>query len=93
MFHSLKALRARASAQAASRKDLAERTRRILALAVEDALSVNEIACADPGCPDVETVILLMLAGRPTRAVKIAKPMETVTEADILEAACGTEPP
>ncbi|SEO82239.1 hypothetical protein SAMN04487843_10489 [Methylobacterium sp. ap11] len=91
MFPSLKALRARASAQAAARKDLAERTRRILALAEEDALSVNEIACADPGCPDTETVILLMRAGEPTRAIKIAKPMEAVSEIDVLAAACGAQ--
>ena len=44
---------------------------------------MNEIACADPGCPDTETVILLMRAGQPTRALKIGKPIEAVTDADI----------
>ncbi|MCF4125846.1 hypothetical protein [Methylobacterium sp. SyP6R] len=83
MFQSLKALRLRAREQASARHALAERARRILALAEEDALSVNEIACADPGCPDTETVILLMCVGQPTRALKIGKPIEAVTDADI----------
>ncbi|QRE73829.1 hypothetical protein [Methylobacterium aquaticum] len=86
MFPSLKALRARVRAQASARQALAERARRVLALAEDDALSVNEIACADPGCPDTETVILLMCVGQPTRALKIAKPIEAVTEADIAAA-------
>lgn len=86
MFPSLKALRARVRAQASARQALAERARWVLALAEDDALSVNEIACADPGCPDTETVILLMRVGQPTRALKIAKPIEAVTEADIAAA-------
>ncbi len=48
MFPSLKALRARVREQASARQALAERARRVLALAEDDALSVNEIACADP---------------------------------------------
>ncbi len=31
-------------------------------------------------------MILLMCVGRPTRALKIGKPIEAVTEADIIEA-------
>ncbi|UHC15969.1 hypothetical protein LRS73_26400 [Methylobacterium currus] len=89
MFPSLKALRARAREQASARQDLTARARRILALTDEDALSVNEIACADPGCPDTETVILLMRARMPTRALKIGKPIEGVTDGDIVAAEQG----
>ena len=92
MFPSLKTLRARAREQAPGRQALAARARRVLALAEEDVLSVNEIACADPGCPDVETVILLMRARLPTRALTIGKPVEAVTDADIVAADEGADP-
>jgi hypothetical protein len=46
-------------------------------------IAVNEIACADPSCPGIETVILIMEPGRKTRACKVQKPIEDVTEADV----------
>lgn len=52
----------------------------------ETAYAVNEIACTDPGCPGVETVILVMEPGKKTRAVKIQKPLADVTEPDVREA-------
>ncbi len=60
------------------------------ALADPDAaVSVNEIACTDPGCPGVETVILVMAPGRRTQAAKVQKALEDVTEADVREALAG----
>ena len=50
------------------------------------ALAVNEIACLDPACPGLETVILVMEPGRKTRAYKVAKALDAVTEQDIREA-------
>jgi hypothetical protein len=64
-------------------KDLA---RAALQAPPETAFAVNEIACNDPGCPGIETVILVMEPGRKTRAVKVAKPLDEVAEQDILEA-------
>lgn len=49
----------------------------------DTALAVNEIACADPSCPGIETVILIMEPGRKTRACKVQKPIEEVTEEDV----------
>ena len=46
-------------------------------------LAVNEIACLDPACPGVETVILVMEPGQKTRAYKVAKALDGVTEQDI----------
>ena len=55
--------------------------------AVPDAtIAVNEIVCLDPGCPGTETVILIMNAGRKTRAAKVAKPVDEVTQADVAAA-------
>ena len=50
------------------------------------AFAVNEIACNDPACPGIETVILVMEPGRKTRAVKVMKPLDGVTELDIRSA-------
>jgi len=61
-------------------KDLA---RRALQPPAETAFAVNEIACNDPACPGIETVILVMEPGRKTRALKVAKPLDEVTEQDI----------
>jgi hypothetical protein len=55
------------------------------------SVTVNEILCPDPGCPDLETVILVMREGAKTRAYKIAKPMEAVTEQDLASALVPVE--
>ena len=82
-FVSLKAWRARS----AERAEIAARLKRELIAAFDlgeaDALAVNEISCPDPGCPDMETVVLVMRAGAPTRALRIRCPMEAVGPADI----------
>jgi hypothetical protein len=82
-FVSLKAWRARS----AERVAIAARLKRDLMAALDlgeaDALAVNEISCPDPGCPDMETVVLVMRAGTPTRALRIRCPMEIVGPADI----------
>jgi hypothetical protein len=31
----------------------------------EDSVAVSEVNCRDPGCPDVETAILVMVPGLP----------------------------
>ncbi|WP_343038465.1 hypothetical protein [Microvirga arsenatis] len=67
-------------------KDLA---RAALRTSSDTAFAVNEIACNDPGCPGIETVILVMEPGRKTRALKIAKPLDEVAEQDILAALEG----
>jgi len=60
-------------------KDLA---RAALQATPDTALAVNEIACNDPGCPGIETVILVMQPGQKTRALKVPKPLDDVTEQD-----------
>jgi hypothetical protein len=41
-----------------------------LALPDEATITVNEIACTDPACPGLETIILVMSPGEKTRAFK-----------------------
>ena len=57
--------------------------RAALDLAEETAFAVNEIACTDPACPGIETVILIMAPGEKTRAAKVSKAAEAVTEQDV----------
>jgi hypothetical protein len=64
-------------------KDLA---RAALRVSPDTAFAVNEIACTDPSCPGIETVILVMEPGQKTRALKVAKPLDAVMEQDILKA-------
>jgi hypothetical protein len=52
----------------------------------DTAFAVNEIACNDPACPGVETVILIMEPRRKTRACKVPKGLEAVTELDVRQA-------
>ena len=55
----------------------------ILTAGPDTAVTVNEIVCLDPGCPGTETVLLVMEPGRKTRACKVAKPMDEVTEPEL----------
>ncbi|NNM74267.1 hypothetical protein [Enterovirga aerilata] len=74
------------SADEARRSAFKERVSRIAGLTDADAVTVSEIACRDPGCADVETIILLMRRGEPTQAVKLGTPVDEVTD-DAIEAA------
>ncbi len=77
-FVSLKALRQRSAAQAEMRAALKVQLLEALGLGAGDAVTVNEIACADPGCPDMETIVLLMRSGEPTRAFRVRKAIDAI---------------
>lgn len=89
MILGLKQRRTRSAAEAAERAGFKARVARIFGLGPDDAATVSEIACPDPGCSDVETVILLMPAGQPTRAVKLPHPMAEISDEQIEAAAAG----
>lgn len=46
-------------------------------------VKANEIVCADAACPGVETVILILGAGRRSLAFKVAKPLSDVVQDDV----------
>jgi len=70
----------------AVRERLLAWTRAGAGLGADAVVKVNEIVCADPACPGLETVLLLMPKGAATRAVKIGKPMAEVTDDDVRRA-------
>jgi len=63
--------------------DVMEQVRAVLNPDEDTVVSVTGHQCGDPECGSAETVILLMQPDRPSVAIKIAKSIETVTEADI----------
>ncbi|GJE26683.1 hypothetical protein [Methylobacterium organophilum] len=77
-FLSLGAWRARSAGRAAEAARVKALLAPLLALGPEDALSVSEIACAEPGCPDVETVVLVMRLHEPTRAIRVRHPLGAI---------------
>jgi len=82
-FVSLRAWRARSAERAEVASRLKQELRSALNLGDADTLAVNEIACADPGCQDMETFVLVMRAGAPTRALRIRRPIDAVDAHDI----------
>ena len=86
-FVSLKAWRARSSEKVALSGRLKAEFFAAMALREEDSLHLNEIACPDPGCPDLETVILVMRMSEPTRAFRIRRTMEAIAPEDVARVA------
>ncbi|MGL4325673.1 MAG: hypothetical protein ACRCTD_16690 [Beijerinckiaceae bacterium] len=58
---------------------LKQTVRDALTLAEETAVSINEIACADPACPVLETIVLVMEPGKKTRAYKVHGALDDLT--------------
>ena len=46
-------------------------------------VSVNEVRCAEPGCPDVETVIAIFRPATAPRRLRILKPVSAVKREDL----------
>lgn len=60
-----------------------EWTREVLAQNEATLVSVNELACPEPGCPPRETVILVMPEGAAPIRARIHKAMAEVTADDV----------
>lgn len=60
-------------------------TRAYLKLSDDVAVTVTELNCADPGCPLLETVIVVFEPGR-TRKWKLHRPRAAVTKIMIQQA-------
>jgi hypothetical protein len=65
--------------------DLMLQARTILGADDDVAVSVSGHDCGDPEC-GARTVILIMRPDQPTEAIRINKPLEAVTEADLSDA-------
>lgn len=57
----------------------------------EPIISVTEAACAQPGCPPRETMVLILWPDAPTWKVRIHKAMPDVLEEDVVVALRSVE--
>lgn len=57
-----------------------------LGLTDADLVTVAELACHEPGCPPVETVVSLHKADGERRDWRIHKPLANIEEADVQRA-------
>jgi hypothetical protein len=58
-------------------------TRERFALGDDDALLVTEVACSQPGCPPLETVVAFWTDGAKRHHFKIFKPVAQVQPGDL----------
>ena len=65
--------------------DVITQTHAILDGDDDTVVSVSEHNCGDPSC-GTQTVVMVMRPDRPTRAVKIKKPLDAVTSVDLSKA-------
>lgn len=71
-------------ASAAHLVDLKDVVRRELGLDAETTVLIQQLACAEPGCPPVETVVAVLAATR--RSWKFANATTDVTPSDVRDA-------
>ena len=62
-------------------------TREFLHLDEDVTLTIQELRCAEPGCPDLETVIGISQAPGQWQRLRIARPAADVTREDLRTAA------
>ncbi|TVP66917.1 MAG: hypothetical protein EA342_10420 [Leptolyngbya sp. LCM1.Bin17] len=60
----------------------------LLQLDAETTISINQLQCKEPGCPPVETVIIILT--QPTKQYKIHKAIGDITTADVIKAVQGS---
>ena len=54
-------------------QELKQQTRSLLGLPDDVTVSVSELTCRDPGCPDVETVVAVLREGQKPAIARIHK--------------------
>jgi hypothetical protein len=60
--------------------------RAILDVNDDTVVSIGEHDCGEPGCGGPRTVVLVLRAGHPTKAIEIEKPIKSVTRVDLSKA-------
>lgn len=65
-------------------RQLKDVVREAWALSEEVVISVMEVECMEPDCPDLETNIILMSDGCEARLFKVYKPLAEVTSNDLV---------
>ena len=66
-------------------------TREQLKLSNDVVVSVTELACREPGCPDVETIVAVLIAGEKPRTVRFHKRIIEVDSFELVAALRGID--
>ena len=83
--------RARKAGYPQAVQELKLQTQRLLDLPDDVAISVTELSCQEPGCPDVETVVAILREGQKPILARIHKSIPDITS-DELKAAFDLRP-
>jgi len=75
-----------AAGGSANRSRIRSWARDALGLSPEVTVMVTELACDDPDCPDLETVIAILADGREPQVARILLPSSDVTETHVYTA-------
>jgi len=57
--------------------------RALLQLDEQTAVMVRELACTEPGCPPIETVVAVLPEAGESQRWTLHQPVEAITEADL----------
>ncbi|MCK7628055.1 hypothetical protein MUU72_34050 [Streptomyces sp. RS10V-4] len=63
--------------------ELKEAVRRLLGLDEDTSVVIRQLACTEPGCPPLETVIAVLPMDGPGRRWTLHRPAAQVTEDDL----------
>jgi hypothetical protein len=63
--------------------ELKETVRRLLDLDEDTAVMIRQLACTEPGCPPLETVVAVLPMDGPARRWTLHRPAGQVTEDDL----------
>ncbi|QPF90636.1 hypothetical protein [Bradyrhizobium commune] len=69
---------------------------KLLGLPDDVTISVSELSCREPGCPDVETVVAILREGEKPTIARVHKPIPDVTSQELkaaFELALGPKRP
>ncbi|MEH2533492.1 hypothetical protein V1277_000124 [Bradyrhizobium sp. AZCC 1588] len=67
-------------------QELKLQTQKLLGLSNDVTISVSELTCREPGCPDVETVVAILREGERPIIARIHKSIPDVTLDELKEA-------
>ncbi|MEU6352419.1 hypothetical protein ABZ896_24360 [Streptomyces sp. NPDC047072] len=73
-------------------RELKETVRTLLGLDDDTAVVIRRLACTEPGCPPLETVVAVLPMNGPARRWTLHQPADEITEDDLRAALLTTAP-
>jgi hypothetical protein len=72
-------------------RELKETVRTLLGLDDDTAVMVRQLACTEPGCPPVETVVAVLPMDGAARRWTLHQPVDRITEDDLRQSLLAPE--